>query len=259
MQRLPQIGGMAAIFTDEETVTQFLKPFATQVVIAAVNSPQNTVIAGESQALEIVLQNLENQGINSRTLAVSHAFHSPLMEPILDEFYEFAQTITYNAPEIPLVSNLTGAFLESGQIPDASYWRNHIRQPVLFASGIQALASKGFRIFLEIGADSILNNMAQQILPTDTSVWLHSLKRGKSDWQAILESLGQLYTLGTCIDWEGFDKDYIHQRISLPTYPFNRKRYWLNDDSTNISVVSSSKPAKTPDIPLNSFVDILQE
>ncbi|MBD2385955.1 type I polyketide synthase [Cylindrospermum sp. FACHB-282] len=259
MQRLPQIGGMAAVFTDEKTVTQFLKPFGEQVAIAAVNTPQNTVIAGESQALEKVLQNLENQGINSHTLAVSHAFHSPLMEPILDEFYEFAQTITYNAPEIPLVSNLTGGFLESGQIPDASYWRNHIRQPVLFASGIQALASRGFRIFLEIGAHSILNNMARQILPTDTSVWLHSLQQGKSDWQAILESLGQLYTLGASIDWEGFDKDYIHQRISLPTYPFNRKRYWLNDDSTNISVVSSPKAAPTPDILLNSFVDILQE
>ncbi|WP_276750643.1 type I polyketide synthase [Chlorogloeopsis fritschii] len=259
MQSLPQTGGMAAVFADEATVSKFLQPFSMQLAIAAVNGSQNTVIAGESQALEAVLQSLEQQGIDSHTLAVSHAFHSPLMEPILDEFYEFAQTITYHPPQIPLVSNLTGRFLERTQAIDASYWRNHIRKPVLFASGIQSLASQGFRVFLEVGPHPILNNMARQIIPGDTAVWLHSLERGKSDWQTILNSLARLYTLGTPVDWEGFDKDYIRQRIALPTYPFNRKRYWLNTEDSDRSMSSAPKKVEIPSIPLNSFVEILEE
>jgi acyl transferase domain-containing protein len=259
MQSLPQTGGMAAVFAHEATVSKFLQPFSMQLAIAAVNGSQNTVIAGERQALEAVLQSLEQQGIDSHTLAVSHAFHSPLMEPILDEFYEFAQTITYHPPQIPLVSNLTGRFLERTQAIDASYWRNHIRKPVLFASGIQSLTSQGFRVFLEVGPHPILNNMARQSIPGDTAVWLHSLERGKSDWQTILNSLARLYTLGTPIDWEGFDKDYIRQRIALPTYPFNRKRYWLNTEDSDRSISSAPKKVEIPSIPLNSFVEILED
>jgi acyl transferase domain-containing protein len=267
MQILSHHGGMASVFADEAKVRETLAFCGSRLSVAAVNGPANTVISGEKQAIEDVLKTFEKEGINSYPLAVSHAFHSPLMEPMLDEFYELAKTISYHAPQIPLVSNLTGQLLSRGQVPDANYWREHIRQPVLFASGIQSLADQGFSIFLEIGPHPILVNMAQQVLPQGEAVWLQSLQRVKSNWQSMLETLGRLYTLGMPVDWEGFDKDYDRGRIPLPTYPFNRKRYWFD----SFPAAGNTTPAATKTtliaeneqnssiLPLNNFVEIMDE
>jgi acyl transferase domain-containing protein len=157
---------------------------------------------------------------------VSHAFHSPLMEPMLAEFEAVAKEITYNQPRIPLISNVTGQ-LATPEIATPEYWVNHVRQTVHFAQSIQTLHQSGYKLFLEIGPKPILLEMSRQCLPEDAGIWLPSLCPPQEDWQQMLSSLGLLYVNKMKIDWSGFDKDYVRRQLELPTYPFQRQRYWL--------------------------------
>jgi acyl transferase domain-containing protein len=170
-----------------------------------VNGPDNTVISGETSAVQNLLDELTKLGISSKPLTVSHAFHSPLMDSILDEFESFARGITFSAPRIPLSSNLLGGILEPDSAPDASYWRNHIRAEVKFAEGMQALANLGIDVFIEIGPSPVLLGMGKRCLPESKSAWLPSLRQNQDDWQIILDSLGKLYTQGADVNWTGFD------------------------------------------------------
>ena len=246
MQALPRNGEMAAIFADEAKVARFLAPFLEQISIAGVNGPENTVISGEQQAVRAVLKTLELEGIHARLLNVSHAFHSPLMEPVLDDFEHKASQVHFAAPRIPLISNLTGKTLGQGEIPDAYYWRRHIREAVKFADGIHTLADLDYEVFLELGPTPILLGMGRACLPKGTGTWLPSLRKGKADWECLLESLGTLYTLGEEVDWAGFDRDYQRHRLSLPTSPFERKRYWLDLSGNSHSRESAQSPSLHP-------------
>ncbi len=149
MQNLPSGGAMAAIMADEEEVKLIIAPYAQQVTIAAINGSQNTVISGDANLLQSICQFFAEQGIKATPLQVSHAFHSPLMEPMLAEFAEVAHQITYNQPQIPLISNLTGNRADES-ISTADYWVSHVRQPVKFAQSMQTLYQSGYEIFLEI-------------------------------------------------------------------------------------------------------------
>lgn len=216
-----------ALFAVETVVQTALLPFADAVSIAAVNSPQNTVISGDRETVNRVIETLQAEGIPSRPLAVSHAFHSPLMEPILDTFEGVASRIGYHAPRMPLVSNVTGELLETA--PDARYWRNHIRQPVRFAQGIQTLAAKWDRaVWVEIGPGGSLLSMGQQSLSQADATWLASLNRQRPDRQVLMKSLQALYLMGAPIDWQGVHHGAARRRCSLPTYPFQCQRYWLD-------------------------------
>ncbi|MGB3495630.1 MAG: hybrid fatty acyl-AMP ligase/type I polyketide synthase, partial [Elainellaceae cyanobacterium] len=238
MQSLPQEGTMAAIFASETRVRSVLQSVDGRVDIAAVNGPRNIVISGERQAVDAVVAHLAADGIESRSLQVSHAFHSSLMEPMLDEFRAIAQTITYALPTLPIVSNLTGR-PAGEEIASADYWCRHVRQPVMFASSINTLQDQGYRIFLEIGPTGTLCSMGRHITDVPNSVhadaektysWLPSLRSSRPNWTQLLQSLGRLYTLGVDIDWAGFDRDYPRQRlIGLPTYPWQRQRYWFTE------------------------------
>ncbi|MBN1451246.1 MAG: amino acid adenylation domain-containing protein [Anaerolineales bacterium] len=227
MGTLPQNGSMAAVFSDAPRVIEVLKPYQEFVSIAATNGPENTVISGENSALQAILDELAELGISSKPLTVSHAFHSPLMDPILDEFESTARQINFNAPRFALSSNLLGGILEPGYIPDANYWRNHIRSEVKFSAGIWALANLGIDAFIEIGPSPVLLGMGRRCLPDSEATWLPSLREGQDEWQIILDSLGKLYVQGTEVDWAGFDQGYIRHKVSLPNYPFERHRYWL--------------------------------
>lgn len=226
MQALPKDGMMALVTASEERVLEALRGREALVSIAAQNAPNQTVIAGETRAVQAILDALEEDFILSEPLHVSHAFHSPLIEPMLDAFEAEARRVSFAAPVIPLVSNLTGSILKKGEVPDAAHWRRHARSPVRFLAGMQALAEAGCRVFVEIGPHLTLSKSGKKCLPGLDATWLPSLERGADDWKTLLASLSALYVRGHEVDFAGFDRGYARRRIALPTYPFERKRYW---------------------------------
>ncbi|MUH00294.1 SDR family NAD(P)-dependent oxidoreductase [Scytonema sp. UIC 10036] len=250
MQALPPGGEMAAVFADEATVRAAISPYGQKVALAAINGPQNAVISGEGESVQAAIAELQAKGIESRHLSVSHAFHSPLMEPMLDAFEKQAATVTYSEPKIDLISNVTGQLVRGVEVSQASYWRRHVREAVRFADGMQTLQAQAIDIVVEIGPHTVLSGMGRQCLPEGTEVWLPSLRRGHDDWQQILQSLGTLYVHGVKVDWSGFDRDYQRVKVSLPTYPFQRKRYWVEVDSSKQQeapiVLSTKKDVDRP-------------
>lgn len=226
MQKLPARGKMVSLMASESKVCELITPNKGKVAIAAINGPESVVISGEAEAVGEIVSVLETEGIKTKQLQVSHAFHSPLMEPMLAEFEAVANQITYNQPRIPIISNVTGAKADRS-IATANYWVNHVRQPVRFAQGMETLEKQGYEIFLEIGSKPILLGMGRQCVLGGTGVWLPSLRPGVDEWQQILSSLGQLYIQGVKVNWSGFDKSYSRKKVVLPTYPFQRERYWV--------------------------------
>nr|MDQ2693986.1 SDR family NAD(P)-dependent oxidoreductase [Pseudomonadota bacterium] len=226
MGALPGNGGMAAVLASEERVSGVIGPYAHSVSIAAVNGPESVVVSGERQALEAVCAVLQAQGVRTTPLRVSHAFHSPLMDPVLADFESVAQQIDYAPPQVPIISNVTGAAIGE-EIAAPAYWRRHLRQPVRFAAGMVALAGRGCNAFVEIGPQPTLLGLGRQCL-TDDALWLPSLRQGRDNWQTLLDSLAALYIHGAAVDWAGFDRDYRRRRVALPAYPFQRRRYWLD-------------------------------
>ena len=249
MHDLPQDGKMAVVFAEIARVEAAIAPYADKVSIAAVNGPENIVISGQGSAIIAIVEALEIQGVASRQLNVSHAFHSPLMEPILDDYGQTASQFRFHTPGIPLISNLTGQELGYNEIPDAAYWRRHIRQPVQFSSAIETLHTQGFNLFLEIGPSPTLSGMAQRCLPKDSGDWLPSLRRGQDDWEQMLQSLAKLYTRGVRVDWQAFDQDYSRSYLSLPTYPFQRERHWV-DHKSNLPETSRAQRPRASQLKL---------
>ena len=145
---------------------------------------------------------------------------------MLSKFAAVAKQVSYSQPRIPLISNVTSKQVGS-EIATAEYWVNHVQQPVRFAQSMINLEEKGCEVFLEIGPKPILLGMGRQCIPEDVGVWLPSLRPGVEAWQQMLSSLGQLYLQGLKVDWVGFERDYARQKVALPTYPFQRERYWV--------------------------------
>ncbi|WP_458789382.1 choline/carnitine O-acyltransferase [Adonisia turfae] len=230
MQQLPSGGAMVSVMASVEQVrTVIADADRDNVTIAAINGPESTVISGESTDVQALAQQLEEQGIKTKQLQVSHAFHSPLMEPMLAEFEQVVKQINYSLPTLKLISNVTGQVVTE-EVATPQYWSRHILASVNFASGMETLQQEEIDIFLECGPQPILLGMGRQCLPeNDEKSWLPSLRPEHSDWQQMLSSLSQLYIRGVNIDWVGFDKDYPQRRkVFLPTYPFQRQRYWID-------------------------------
>jgi acyl transferase domain-containing protein/acyl carrier protein len=227
IQTLPAGGRMAAVFADTATVRRAVEPFAATVSIAAYNGPENTVVSGSGEGVQAVLERLSAQGIASKSLAVSHAFHSPLMEPMLEAFERVASGVAYQPLKVRMISNLTGQAEEAAAMSCGQWWRRHVREPVRFSDSIQSLHAQGCRVFLEIGPHPTLLGMAARCLPEGAGEWLPSLRRGRGDWPQMLESLTALYGRGQRIDWQGFDKPYVRRKVPLPNYPFRRERHWI--------------------------------
>jgi acyl transferase domain-containing protein/SAM-dependent methyltransferase len=226
MQSLPPGGMMAALFAPIDEIEAAIFPLRDRVAIAAFNAPGSVVISGETSSVETVLADFARRNVIGQRLFVSLAAHSPLMEPALDRMETLARSVAMSPPTIPIAWNLTGRPLPNDIAPDAMYWRSHMREPVRFADGIKWLYDDGFRIFLEVGPHPTLLAMAQQTLPDEGNLLLTSLRRGKDDWNELLTSLADLHVQGVPIDFAGFDGPYQRRRISLPTYPFDRERYW---------------------------------
>ncbi len=231
MQSLPPGGIMTVVYADNKRVQSAIAPFAKDVSIAAVNGPGAVVISGAEAAVGLVVDALQKDGIKTRQLNVSHAFHSPLMDPILDEFEQVAKSIPYHSPQIGVVSNVSGKLVTDDSISHASYWRSQARQAVLFSEGIKVLHKEGYHFFLEIGPSPTLLGLARRCEPINPKdIWLPSLRSGRRDWEQMLESLGHLYVCGQEVDWDAFEHDYKlqRQRLVMPTYPYQREHYWLD-------------------------------
>ncbi|MEH1788638.1 MAG: beta-ketoacyl synthase N-terminal-like domain-containing protein [Nostoc sp.] len=227
MHNLPSEGKMVVVFASQTQVAEAIQPYAQEVAIAAVNGPNNTVISGQRQAVEAVEAILPKK-VKTKTLQVSQAFHSPLMEPILVDFEQIARQVTYSTPQISLISNCSGELI-TDEIASAEYWCRHIRQPVKFSASIETLERQGCKIFVEIGPKPILLGMGSHCLPEKGGVWLPSLRPGQQDWQQILGSLGQLYVQGVKVDWSSLEPEASSCCLHLPTYPWQRSRYWFED------------------------------
>jgi acyl transferase domain-containing protein/surfactin synthase thioesterase subunit/acyl carrier protein len=231
MHQMPGGGSMAAIFASESVVRALIDKIAPELAVAAMNGPLNTVVSGDRDALRVLLEELDRQRISYRELHVSNAFHSYRTEPILNDLQKVAGQITYHSPKLPLISNVTGELMVVA--PDKVYWRRQLREAVRFGDGVLALAELGCRSFLEIGPHPVLLPIAQACLGTRgrSTTWVATLNRQKPDADSITEMLVALYLAGHNINWAAVHADASWRRIPLPTYPFQRKRYWLEDNT----------------------------
>ena len=186
------------------------------------------MISGPGEDVKALLAQFSAAGVKFRELVVSHAFHSPLMDPVLEPFEQAAAKVSFGAPRLRLVSNLTGQVTSAGQMAQPAYWRRQIRETVQYAASMQTLADAGCTVFLEIGPNPVLLGLGRNCIEPEGALWLASLRSGRDDWAELLASLSQLYVHGVDVDWAGFDRDYPRQKVSLPTYPFQRERYFVD-------------------------------
>ncbi|MCJ1678345.1 SDR family NAD(P)-dependent oxidoreductase [Streptomyces sp. APSN-46.1] len=248
MQALPTGGAMVAVQATEAEVLPYL---GEGVGIAAVNGPNSVVISGREDACLAVQDMLVELGRKTKRLTVSHAFHSVLMDPMLEEFRQVAQGLTYSAPRIPVVSNLTGNVAGADELTDPDYWVRHVREAVRFTDGIRTLHRMGVTAFLEAGPDGILTALAQEILDgVDGTEGLRSaalVRRGRAEAETALAALGVLFTTGRIPDWEAVFAGTGARRVDLPTYAFQRERYWPENavtagDATSLGLVGADHP-----------------
>ncbi|MFD7101133.1 acyltransferase domain-containing protein, partial [Streptomyces xanthophaeus] len=227
MGALPAGGGMVAVQATEAEVAESLAGFEGRLSVAAVNGPLALVVSGALDAIEEWLPQWHELGRKTTRLRVSHAFHSPLMEPMLDEFRAVAEGLTFNQPQVAVVSNLTGA-LVTDELTDPAYWVSHVREAVRFADGIRTLADEGVTRFVEVGPDAVLTALAQQTLDADGAVFAPVLRARVGEAEAFAAFLGQAHVAGLPIAWDAYYAGSGAQRVELPTYAFQRERYWLS-------------------------------
>lgn len=235
MQQLPS-GSMLSVPLSPEQLKTFLNP---EIAIAAINNPSQSVVSGTTTAIETLKNQLASGGIESRYLHTSHAFHSPMMEPILAEFTAQVKKINLNTPNIPYISNLTGTWITPHQATNPEYYSQHLRSTVLFAEGVEKLLNKPEQILLEVGAGRTLTTLTQKHpAKSQDQIILNSLphpQEQKSSLEVLFTTLSQMWTLGCRIDWSDFYAENQYFRINLPTYPFERQRYWIEPTGKNIN------------------------
>ncbi|MEU4804933.1 type I polyketide synthase [Actinosynnema sp. NPDC023587] len=228
MGALPAGGGMAAVQATEEEVLLSLVEFEGRLSIAAVNGPRSVVVSGDLDAVEGWLPQWQDR--KTTRLRVSHAFHSHRMDPMLAEFRAVAEGLTFEQPRIPVVSNLTGGLVTS-ELTEPGYWVDHVRQAVRFFDGVRTLRAEGVTRFLELGPDAVLTAMARQALDGEQAVFASAMRARQPESETFAGFLGQAHVAGVEIDWNAFYKPLGAQRVQLPTYAFQRERYWLAHDS----------------------------
>ncbi len=225
MGQLPEGGGMAAIFASVEDVRRRLGEGEPEVQIAAINSPEHTVISGPLEAVRRATARFED--IGSKELRVSHAFHSELLAPALAEFEKHLKQVQWNEPKVPIYTNLSGE-LATEALATPEYWLRHAGQPVQFSAGVLAAFEAGVHTFVEVGPRGVLAPFVARILAGRNAQVLLSHKSGRAEPDQMVDSAAALFRLGLDVDWAAFDADFQRRRVSAPTYAFQRKRYWLD-------------------------------
>ncbi len=225
-------GEMAAVMCGSDRAAALVAGHP-DVAVAAINGPAHVVISGPADPIAACLGDAERAGIAVRRLEVSHAFHSAMMEPMLDEFAQVTATVSYREPALPLVSNVSGAVVGRDDVAQPGYWVDQVRQTVRFADGVQALWDQGCRWFLEMGPSATLTSLARACLAPAAGcadapgIFVPSLRRGRSDWAVLSEAAARLHVSGRHVDWRAWYGE-AHRRVLLPTYPFERKRFWID-------------------------------
>ncbi|MGW0940592.1 SDR family NAD(P)-dependent oxidoreductase [Streptomyces sp. NPDC002666] len=230
MQELPDGGAMLAVALDEESVTRLLTGLDDRAGIAALNGPRATVVSGEAGAVDEIAARAAGTGARTRRLTVSHAFHSPLMEPVLAEFHEVVSGLDFRPPALTVISDLTGQAVDPDDFASAGYWVRHVREAVRFADGVGTLKDLGIGTFLELGPDAVLATMAADSYPEAVLVPL--LRRDRSELRSLPEALGALHAAGATVGRTLYGAADGRRRAELPTYPFQRERYWLDRPAT---------------------------
>ncbi|MBQ1101292.1 polyketide synthase dehydratase domain-containing protein, partial [Streptomyces sp. b94] len=238
MQALPAGGAMVAVEATEAEVLEHMEALEG-ASIAAVNGPSSVVVSGVEEAVEKIAETFRKQGRRVSRLRVSHAFHSPLMEPTLDAFRQVVEALSYERPRIPVVSNVSGALTELGQVQDPEYWVRHVREAVRFDDGVRALMEQGVSRFVELGPDGVLCGMARERAGED-AVLVPLLRKDRDEESAALAALGQLHTTGLTVDWSAVLDGTGARAVDLPTYAFQRQRYWPAGASTRAGDMRSA-------------------
>ncbi|ATZ22472.1 Erythronolide synthase, modules 1 and 2 [Streptomyces lavendulae subsp. lavendulae] len=226
MQALPSGGVMVAVQASEEEVRELLSGYEDRAGVAAVNGPSSVVVSGAEEAVAALVDRLSADGRKTKRLTVSHAFHSPLMDPMLDDFRKVAEGVSFGDPTVPLVSTLTGAPVPAEEFCSADYWVRHVREAVRFADAVTSLADLGVRTFLEVGPGGALTSMAQDSLD-EHAVSVPLLRTDRAEDLAVTTALARLHVHGVPVDWTGVFAGRGARRTDLPTYAFRRTPYWL--------------------------------
>jgi acyl transferase domain-containing protein len=228
MQQLPE-GAMLAVALPEAQIQALL---ANDLSLAAVNAPALCVVSGEEGAVAELEKELGPRNVRCTRLHTSHAFHSEMVNPILAEFGKAVRQVRLNPPRIPIIANTTGQWMRPEEAVDPGYWVRHLRRTVRFSDGIQALMGNPARVLLEVGPGQTLCTLARQHMdPPGDHVVLSSIRHpqeDRSDMEFILSALGKLWLAGVEVNWSGFYQHEKRHRVSLPTYPFERRRYWID-------------------------------
>nr|WSY54850.1 type I polyketide synthase [Streptomyces sp. NBC_00886] len=225
MQALPAGGAMTAVRAPEAEVLPLL---TENVGVAAVNGPASTVISGEAAEVRRIAAEFAARGASTTELRVSHAFHSPLMEPMLEEFAAIAGELSYSAPDITLVSSVTGDVADPAELCTPAYWVRQVREAVRFSDGIRTLARRGTVTALELGPDAVLTAAGPESVGDDDIAFAATLVRTSGEEEAIVAGLGRVHARGGPVDWDAFFEGRSGRHIQLPTYAFQRRRYWLD-------------------------------
>jgi amino acid adenylation domain-containing protein len=219
-------GAMLAVRLPAKDVLPVLQ--TSKLAIAAINSPNLCVVSGPCELVAALEKELQSRDVVARLLHTSHAFHSPMMDPVIAPFTDIVRTIKLGDPEIPYVSNVTARWITSAETRTPEYWASHVRQAVLFAEGVAELMKDSRNALLEVGPGQTLTTLARQhpARQAEQLVLASLLPPGSSEYRGILETLGRLWMTGVAVDWDGFYANERRCRAVLPTYPFERKRYW---------------------------------
>ncbi|MFF3859306.1 type I polyketide synthase [Streptomyces sp. NPDC002209] len=247
MQALPPGGAMVAVAATEEEVAGLL---GEGVEVAAVNGPSSVVLSGEEDAVLAAADRLRAQGRKTKRLAVSHAFHSLRMEPMLAEFAAELAEIEWQPPVIPVVSNVTGRLAEPDELADPQYWAGHVRRPVRFAQGIAAAVEYGGTLFVEMGPGAALTGLVEETASAAAAevACVAALRDGRPEEQTLLTSVAELFVRGVAVDWSRvLGRTVKPGRVELPTYAFEHQHYWLKDsgsatDATSLGQAAADHP-----------------
>ena len=244
MQMVTEPGQMVGILASEEKVRDLIQPYS-DVSIAAVNAPENVTISGSKISIQKVIKKIKQEKIFIEHLNISHAFHSVMMEPYAEGFRDEMKGVVFFSPQRPIISSITGK--KAGkEMGEPGYWSNHICRTVRFYDCMKLAWKQGFQIYVEIGGTSTLAGLASQCIDSDQALFLPSLRKGKNASEQIRTDLSQLYLQGIDINWERFYNPLNMQvrKVVLPTYPFQRERYWrtINPIISPLSSIVSESP-----------------
>ncbi|MET9558531.1 SDR family NAD(P)-dependent oxidoreductase, partial [Streptomyces sp. NPDC006645] len=263
MQALPKGGAMVSLQATEDEVLPLVDDAARRdkVSVAALNGPRAVVVSGDEEAVTEIAAHFTALGRKTKHLRVSHAFHSPLMDPMLDEFRRVAEGLTYHRPEIPLVTNVTGRRATADELTSPEHWVRHVRGAVRFHDGIRHLADDGVTRYLELGPGGVLTAAAQDCLDADAdadsvgarrddgpvTALAPALRKDTGEVRSLLTALGRIHINGATADWDAVFASAHPRRVALPTYAFERNRYWLNvppgaSDATSLGLTAADHP-----------------